>query len=213
MRPDQLMDLEHGLSPERLAPYRQACGDDLAAALDLYRWNAELSAALGATLGHVEVRLRNAMHQELASWSAYRHGEPRWFLDPGGTFFPPELADIARARRRATRTGRAETPGRVISELGLGFWKFLLARRYDRGLWHPCLHRVFRRQPRPLVFSAVDRVHTTRNRLAHHEPIFNRPVLVLRDTALHVAGWICPHTREWIEEDCRVPEILAARPR
>jgi len=213
MRPDQLMDLEHGLSRERLAPYRQACDDDLAAALALYRWNAELSAALGATLGHVEIRLRNAMHQELTSWSALRHGDPRWYFDPSGTLFPPELADIAKARRRATRTGRAETPGRVISELSLGFWKFLLARRYDRGLWHPCLHRVFRRRPRPVVFDAVDQVHRARNRLAHHEPMFDRPVPALLGTALRVVEWICPVTREWIEDDCRVPEVLAARPR
>ncbi|GAA4952474.1 hypothetical protein [Actinoplanes utahensis] len=212
MRADQLIDLEHGLSPERLAPYRRACHDDLAAAIELYRWNTELSAALSATLGHVEVRLRNALHQELTSWSALRHGEPRWFLDPGGTFFPPELHDIAKARRRATRDGRPETPGQVIAELNLGFWKYLLARRYDRGLWHPCLHRAFPRQPRSPVFAAVDQVHLTRNRIAHHEPMFDRPALALRDTALRVVEWICPVTREWIEADCRVPEVLAARP-
>lgn len=212
MLQDRLTRLEHGLSPERLSPYRRACDGDPAAALALYRWNAEVSAALGTTLGHVEIRLRNAMHHELTAWSIRQYQEPRWYLSPGGSFFQQELDDIAKARRRATRDGRAETPGRVVAELNLGFWKFLLARRYDRGLWHPCLHRAFHRQPRAAVFAAVDQMHSARNRMAHHEPMFNRPVAALRDTALLVAGWICPVTREWIEEDCRVPEVVARRP-
>lgn len=212
MQQDQLTKLERGLSPERLGPYRRACGDDPAAALALYRWNAEVSASLGATFGHVEIRLRNAMHDELTAWSARRHQEPHWYLSPGGSFFQQELDDIAKARRRATRDGRPETAGRVIAELNLGFWKFLLARRYDRGLWHPCLHRAFNRQPRAVVFTAVDQIHSARNRMAHHEPMFNRPVEALRDTALRVAGWICPVTRAWIEEQCRVSEVVSRRP-
>lgn len=210
--PEQLRVLEHRLAVERLAPYRAACGGDLARAVAMYEWNAEVSAALGTTLGHLEVLLRNAMHDALAAWTTARFGEPRWYIDPAHVLTAESHVDIAKARRRATHGGRQETPGRVVAELTFGFWRFLLARRYDRGLWHPCLHRAFARQQRRAVYDAVEQLHAARNRMAHHEPMFNRPVSELRTTALRVAGWICPISRDWIEAGCRVPQLLASPP-
>jgi hypothetical protein len=190
----------------------QPGGGDLAAAIALYEWNAQVSAALGETLGHLEVLLRNAIHDELTAWSVRRFADPRWYLNPGGFLFAEERADVAKARARAVRDGRHETPGRIVAELNLGFWRFLLSRRYDRGLWHPCLHRTFPRQRRKAVYDAVRTLHDARNRMAHHEPMFNRPVSDLRRTAIQVADWICPVTRSWIETRCRVPELLGCRP-
>ncbi|GAA2702233.1 hypothetical protein [Actinoplanes palleronii] len=57
MQPAQRELVERALSPERLGPYRRTCDDDLAAAVALYQWNAEISAALVTTIGHVEVLL------------------------------------------------------------------------------------------------------------------------------------------------------------
>jgi hypothetical protein len=210
--PAELLMLERRWSPERLAPYRAASGGDLAAAVELYRWNAEISAALGTTLGHVEVLLRNALHEELAAWSLRRHGEPRWYLDPGGVLTDEGHRDVAKARARATRDGRLETPGRVIAELNLGFWRFLLATRYDGTLWRSCLHRAVPGRRRREVHAAVSRLHEARNRMAHHEPMFNRPVADLRATTVEVAGWLCPVTRDWIDAGCRVLPLLAGRP-
>jgi hypothetical protein len=142
VQPAELATLERRVSVERLGPYRQASGGDLATAVALYEWNAAVSAALGTTLGHLEVLLRNTLHDELTAWSTRQFSEPRWYLNPTGFLFGEAIDDIAKARARATRDGRLETPGRVVAELNLGFWRFLLSRRYDRGLWHPCLHRA-----------------------------------------------------------------------
>src|SRR4051794_29263768 len=205
--------LEGLLSAERLAPYRAACAGDLGAAIKLYHWNGELSAAFGTTLGDVEVIARNAMHRQLTAWSARTRGEERWYLNPAPAFLlPPAMDDIAKARSRATRNGRSETPGGVVAELNLGFWRYLLARRYDRGLWHPCLHRAFPGQPRATVFAAVDRLLDARNRIAHHEPMYNRPVPELFDTSLRVLAWIDPVARDWVDRRSRVPDVLAIRP-
>ncbi|BCJ52140.1 hypothetical protein Asp14428_36150 [Actinoplanes sp. NBRC 14428] len=218
MQAAELTVLQQRLSPERLGPYKSACGGSLEEAFALYRWNAEITAALGSTIGHVEVTLRNALHQELEAWSDRSFGEPRWYLNPSsrsrpnGFLFVEAREDIAKARTRALRDGRPETPGRVVAELNLGFWRFLLARRYDRGLWVPCLHRAFSRQRRDSVFDAVSRLHQARNRMAHHEPMFNRPLAVLYQDSLQVAEWICPTTRRWIEQCSSVSTALAARP-
>lgn len=212
MGPATLATLEQRLTAERMAPYRAACGGGIAAAIRLYEWNAEVSAALGITLGHLEVLLRNALHEQLTRWTIDRFDEPRWYLDPAGVLSPRSIDDIAVARARATCNGDRETPGRVVAELTFGFWSFLLARRHDRGVWHPCLNRAFRRRRRSDVHDAVKRLNDARNRLAHHEPMFNRPIDDLRTTALEVAGWICPITRDWIDGGCRVPQLLATRP-
>lgn len=214
--PAELATIERRLSAERLGPYRAACGGDLADALSLYEWNAEVSGALGTTLGHLEVLLRNSMHNALSTWSQARFNEPRWYLDPGSLLTQDATRDIDTARRRATRDGRLETPGRVVAELSLGFWRFLLASRYERTLWLGCLRQAFPelrgRGMRRDVNDAVHELHLARNRMAHHEPMFNRPVSELRATALRVAGWICPVTRDWIDARCRVPQLLASRP-
>jgi hypothetical protein len=49
------------------------------------------------------------------------------------------------------------------------------------------------------------------NRIAHHEPIHNRPLGELHAVALTTAGWICPTTRDWIAGRSRVPALLADR--
>jgi hypothetical protein len=218
MQAAELALLERRLSPERLGPYRSVCGGGLEAALTLYRWNVEATAALATTIGHVEVLLRNAMHQELEAWSARTVGEPRWYLNPpssarpDGFLFAEALDDIAKARTRAVRDGRPESSGRVVAELNLGFWRFLLSRRYDRGLWHPCLHKAFPRRRRVEVFEAVVSLHEARNRIAHLEPMFNRPLADLLQTSLGIADWICPTSRRWVEESSRVTAVIAARP-
>jgi hypothetical protein len=201
------------LSPERLVPYVIAAGDT-PAALDLYRWNTEVSAALATTIGHVEIVLRNAIHQNLAGWSARRFGEPRWYLDPGH-LLQPRQADIIRvAQQRARRQGNgAETPGRVVAELPLGFWHFLLANHYDTTLWRQTLHEAFPGQrQRRIIYDAVAVLHRSRNRIAHHEAMFNRPVGDIRLIALEVASWICPVSRTWSERGCRVPAVQRRQP-
>jgi len=203
------------MSVERLAPYRHATGNDLARAVALYEWNAAASAAFWVTLGHLEVLIRNAMHDQLTTWSARRFGEPRWYLDPGRLLTPEAQQDVATARRRATRQGH-ETPGRIVAELPLGFWRFLLASRYERTLWLPCLRQAFPniqgRGMRRDVHAGIRDLHLLRNRIAHHEPIHNRHLSDLNNRIFTVAGWICPTTRAWITAQSQVQAVLAKRP-
>ncbi|WP_433302035.1 Abi family protein [Actinoplanes sp. CA-030573] len=196
------------LSPERLGPYVIAGGDDNAAALRVYHWNSEVSAALAVTIGHVEVIMRNAIHENLTEWSARRFGEPRWYLDPGHLLQRRQAEVVQLARMRARQRG--ETPGQVVAELSLGFWRYLLANHYDSTLWRESLYRAFPGQPRRRVLhEAVEVLHRSRNRIAHHEPMFNRPIEDIHIIALEVAGWICPVSKAWIARHGRVEQMLA----
>jgi hypothetical protein len=199
------------LSPERLGPYVIAAGDDAAAALRLYAWNAEMSAALAATIGHVEIVLRNAIHENLTAWSTRRFAEPRWYLDPGHLLQQRQAQAIQVARPRARQ--RTETPGRVVAELSLGFWRYLLANHYDSTLWRQTLHQAFPGQrQRRITYEAVEVLHRSRNRLAHHETMLNRPIADIHAVALDLAGWICPVSRNWIGRHCRTAQVLGRPP-
>ena len=206
-----LTDLESWFSPDRLAPYVRVTGHP-DAAVALYQWNADVSAALWRTLGHVEVLVRNALHRELTDWSQRRHSTDRWYTAIDSLVSSQTRDDIRLARRRGTRNGRPETPGRVVAELNLGFWRFLLARRYDGTLWRYCMYRAFPGQRRAHVERAIATLHVLRNRIGHHEPIHNRPLTDLLALALNVAHWIDPAARDWIAANDTTPPLISGRP-
>jgi hypothetical protein len=204
------------LSPERLRPYLAICTGDLAAAIALYEWNGEVGGAWWSVIGQLEVILRNAIHERLTAQSIEAWGDARWYLTYGPLFPQETQRLVAEARRRAAAGAHGETPGRVVAELSLGFWRFLLAARYERSLWVPSLRFAFphllgqgmRRQ----AHDAVQGLHGLRNRIAHHEPIHDRSLDELHRTALRVVGWICPMTAEWIRDRSAVPGLLRRRP-
>jgi hypothetical protein len=70
-----LTTVHAALSVDRLDPYRREVGGDLASAIKLYEWNADVSAAFRKDIGHLEVLLRNTVHRRLTKWSAAMHGD------------------------------------------------------------------------------------------------------------------------------------------
>ena len=101
----------------------------------------------------------------------------------------------------------------MVAELPFGFWRYLLASRYERALWRTWLYRAFPGQGRrQAVYGKPADIHLLRNRIAHREPIHNRPLARLHDDALLVADWACPVTRTWMAARFGVPRILASRP-
>jgi hypothetical protein len=211
---DDLLTLERRISVDRFAPYRVAAGGNTHGAILLYEKNLELSMAFWGVLSDFEVLVRNAMHDRLTAWSLTRYGDVAWYLDHGRVFSDETSRTIDTARRHATAEGRTETPGRVVAELPLGFWRFLLSGRYERSLWLPCLRHAFPgiqgRGLRRDVHDVMCDLHVLRNRIAHHKPIHNRPLERLHEQALTMAGWVCPVTRQWIAGRSRVPELLSA---
>jgi hypothetical protein len=78
--------------------------------------------------------------------------------------------------------------------------------------WRPTLHRAFQNSRRRRVDVHNPALRDLRNRIAHHEPIFGRPLAAEYQTILEVTGWICTDTRAWVVHHSTVPTVLAARP-
>lgn len=198
----------------RFVGYLKASGNSTLAAVELYEWNAAISAACWEVLGHVEVAIRNAMVSKLAERHRRRTLPGSWLDDPMSDLTDKAHGDIAKARRQVRMKGKPLSDGQVIAELGFGFWRFLLAHRYMTTIW-PDLSYAFPYAPdRQLVSleQPVARLWEIRNRIAHNERIWNQPIRELHDDALLVLGYIDPYLAQWVADRSRVPALLSRCP-
>lgn len=84
-------------------------------------------------------------------------------------------------RLDARQKSIAVSTGQVVTQLTLYFWKRLFSDDYEQTLWKSALKRIFpdKRINRSAVATQLERIYQTRNRIAHHEPIYGYR---LRDT-------------------------------
>ena len=207
------------MSPERKATYIAKANGDREQAVRLYTWNIAVSAAFYGPLQGLEVALRNAMHRELAK--RYRAD---WYDDPVVDLDIGALARVSAARADLRRDGYSDDPPHMVAALSFGFWVALLGpggkRRaggkasYEMTIWRAAVCRAFpnARINRKTAHAPLDYLRTFRNRIAHHEPIFERHLAADYASVLQVAGWINAETRDWIAHHSRVPALLAQRP-
>lgn len=204
------------LTAERLGSYLRV-SSSTEEAIRLYEWNMAAGASVMELTGIVEVVARNALDRELRHWAETKHPGSVWFdrvpLDPKGR------ADVIKARSRATRNGRRdEVHGRVIAELTLGFWRYLVESRYLTSLWIPATHSAFPhgnqdlRQRQREVKSILQQLHFVRNRAAHHEPIHTRDLARDFVLALKLLGWVSSDAAEWARTTSSLPDVLRRKP-
>ena len=136
--------IEDWLSAGRFARYLTVSGNSRERALNLYEWNARLSAAFLHDLSHLEVGLRNACDRELSA--AVLAADTHW-TDPITllTLFPVvgrrdrssgreydanaiPRSNVERARKSATTARNAPpVPGKTVAEIMFGFWTYLFS--------------------------------------------------------------------------------------
>ncbi len=208
--------LETSLSPERMATYLAVTGGDKEQAVRLYTWNTAASAAFYGPLQGLEVALRNAIHRELSVCYGVN-----WYDNPACGFSAGTLNRLVEAKNKLRRDGYAVDPPHLVAALSFGFWVTLLGKgsqaatggrkcNYEMTLWRPTLHKAFpnARLRRSAVHQPLNYLQTFRNRIAHHEPIFNRHLEADYQHILTITGWICPYTRDWIAHHSRVETVL-----
>lgn len=198
-----LNNIEPAISAERLLPYRNAAETDLEVVVS-YLYNLAISEALYAPLCCLEISLRNSLNAALRE----HLGTPSWYNQPG-LFMPNQVKDIKKAKSRATPTGSLPgfqpLPGKVVAELNFGFWTSLLSGDYEASLWRPnrakLLKSTFQHIPRPLrqrntIYGRYNRLRELRNRIFHHESVWNRPTLAQDyQDIVETIGWISPQMK------------------
>lgn len=217
------------LSRDRIAKYLRATQGNLQSALALYNWNTAVSAAFYGPLQWLEVTLRNSFDKCLVE--EYGH---EWYLQEGVGLDSLAIQKVNAAKGQIVTKGHTVTHSRMIAELPFGFWTSLLGpggmlpateeelaegedpptrkkANYEMTLWRPALRKSFpyrKRLPKKEARESLDYMRTLRNRVAHHEPIFQRDLHADHAQILRVTGWTSPAARAWIEEYSRVPDLL-----
>ncbi|WP_193791165.1 hypothetical protein [Mycobacterium paraense] len=172
------------LSPARISTYVKACDATAApselpvAALRLYQWNVQVSAALMVPIHIFEVAIRNAAAEALEAVYG-----PQWPFEDRLRNELPRTFNRYCPHRDLIQTATEHTlTGGVIAQLKLRFWEQIFTRRFEQRIWKKHLRRVLPNMDHSLplkdrrgeVRANIEKVRMLRNRVAHHEPIFGR---------------------------------------
>lgn len=216
--PDELRELPEAISGPRFATYLRACANDHAAALELYHWNLEISAAFLVPLQICEVAVRNGVVEAIE----LVHG-PNWPWSNGFIRSLPVPRDpkyYNPATNLRTVAASRPTVGKVVAELNFAFWEKIFTRGQDARLWTPHFRHVFPgADPALSIAAARAQAHTAlfgirmlRNRIAHHEPIFTRNLAADHAVLTRLIEWRRPAVALWTGKIERVSALLAAKP-
>ncbi len=217
---DKIKRISNALSRQRFERYLTNCDGDMSRALELYRWNIEVSAECLKLLHVCEVTFRNAVSDALEA----QYGE-NW---PSVKAFQVSLPNPKRGwnpRRDVESLSRkfntSDQVGKLIADSKFALWcKLMNASQNDR-IWVKHFRISFPYAPlrmstndeRQEIMDAVTEVRELRNRIAHHEPIFTREKLEEEiASAYFLIGCRCRVTEEWCRSNDRIQDFLTCRP-
>lgn len=190
-------------------------------ALDLYAWNAQVSAAFLAPLHICEVSVRNAISEAIEA----QYGS-NWHLSPGFEQSLPwshigynQKKDLQDVRKKLQSAGMLTT-GKLIPELKFVFWQKMLTGRHDPRLWNTYLTQIFPNLPsgqsisqsRQALYDDLEHIRKLRNRIAHHEPVFMRNLSDDFNRVSNLIGLRCSVTAAWMMQNQQASAFIAARP-
>lgn len=193
--------LERTISRARLGTYLAATGNDLDAALDLYERNTKLAEALFPVLQGLEICLRNTLDFQMVAV----YGSD-WLSN--GT--PPLERNAADSITEACGSLRDPSHDDLVAKLKFSFWVGLLGPKYDKDLWRKALYKGFispAGKKRSDVHGRMNALRRFRNRVAHHEPVFDI-AQKMHGEALEAIAWMCPDTHAWIASHSRFAEVF-----
>lgn len=199
--------IELCLSSPRLKPYIVHAGFNRQYAFSLYLYNARLSKAFLYPLHILEITLRNRMNAVFT----YQFGT-HWPIDP--SFQSNLTAESLLSLKTAIGRSKTQTTGSIVSTLNFDFWSNLLRSEYHNCFWQSNLAilipswninlTTLRSRSRDLNFF--------RNRIAHHEPIYQSNLIKIHKDILEMICWLCKDTSDWVDHYSTVNEVMRTSP-
>lgn len=199
---DKFENIKKALSHSRMATYEKYAAQGKA--LELYCWNLCASSAILECIAVCEVVIRNAVSEALIK----AYGE-NWYWNK--TF----VASLQHKARTALEkvTTKFDDIDRVIPELPFFFWQSLFTTRFDNKIWNDHLQTVLPnviqdKRIRGEIFNDLERIRKLRNRIAHHEPIFQRNLKLDYDLIIKLICYRCADTAAWVQNWQSVDLVL-----
>jgi hypothetical protein len=159
-----------------------------------------------------EVALRNTLAKGLER----RFGSD-WHNTPGLVAGLPDMHK--RKLRKAIDEefklhGTNLTAGHVVSALPLGFWVHMLSATPRKIVWKGSFAAQFPHLPVNVqeqdVHLKVDKFRKFRNRVAHHNAIFDKKPMKQLQNIQDIVSWICPDTL-WLMKQVSNPALVISQ--
>lgn len=214
-----MVELAYWISQRRFDEYLAAAHYDSEDARVLYEWNVSVSGAFFELICHVEVALRNAVdgilsQLEVASSARVEEARGWWFAS--ATFLrESELVFSRTASRHLVDRTKPASRDRMLASMTFGIWDAMFGRSYEQLFRKHLVHAFPYRNAgftRAIVKQNVLVLKNLRNRIAHHQPIFDRPLDEYFTQAMDLLRWISPDLADWVQAQSRIPDLLAQRP-
>lgn len=200
------------ISEPRFETYRRCTSGNDELAAELYIHNLRLSEAAYGSLQMCEVVLRNAIDVALRGWSVKQGSSEYWAVSTPNMLAAAlgvEHGEIARATDKASKalrgSQRAPQHDDIIAQMSFGTWRYLLPGKKPHTakdkLWEDCLVQAFpNKSPhtrRETLTDWVSMAYDLRNRVAHHEPIFQNDLRGKRRAIKDVIDAVSRDARKW----------------
>lgn len=221
------------LSQTRFNVYLAAAEGDTDLAFRLYRWNMLLAETFLMPCHLLEVGLRNGVSRKMwarfgAEWPLIAKHQHQWnaepALSPQMKQFPHEAQSKVVEQREEIEADRLKrhittpvTSDCVIAQMSFGFWTNMFSARYREMLWNgAAIRAVFLDCPAgttsDIVYGKLGRVREIRNRVAHHEVIFNKQPELRYAELVELCSWLSRDLGHFIETTSHFDTVFAAKP-
>ena len=106
-----------------------------------------------------------------------------------------------------------------MAELSFGFWRHLTSASHEKTVWVPYLHHAYPlRTDRATIDMIIGDINDVRNRIAHHEPIFDRwkkpsqEPDIIHESLMEVFKMIAPDAADYVNQSSTVTKVFGQRP-
>lgn len=208
--------MKGSLSAARFNRYLISCAGDELQALRLYQWNSLISQSFYVYIQSWEICLRNKLNNFL-TWKfglSWPYDERRAVRNLKAD--DQRRIRDCRQRQEASRKLAPAPTNAIVADLSAGFWVSLLSSKYDVPYaWRHNLQRVFPNDPaldRVATWEICANALTLRNRIAHHEPIYDLPLQLRHGDLQRTVSAMCLGTHAFADANCSFQAVFSQRP-
>lgn len=164
--------LKNFLSSSKLKPYLDI-EKDQEKAIKLFVYNLKLSSELYKLIHVFELSTRNIFDIFLSKRYDRNWINRNDLLTGNNGKNNKLIIDISNAKNNCKNKKNKDD---IISNLSLGFWVNLLSSSNNDKIWQSSLRKIFFGYNRNEIHDIFMNIKDIRNRIAHHETIFNKKI-------------------------------------
>ena len=164
--------LKNFLSSSKLKPYLDI-EKDQEKAIKLFVYNLKLSSELYKLIHVFELSTRNIFDIFLSKRYDRNWINRNDLLTGNNGKNNKLIIDISNAKNNCKNKKNKDD---IISNLSLGFWVNLLSSSNNDKIWQPSIRKMFFGYNRNEIHDIFMNIKDIRNRIAHHETIFNKKI-------------------------------------